>query len=306
MNNFDVYSILSDLGLKLTKDNDGFRTKAEWRGGDGNTSVKIWPNGQWKDWVTQESGNFKSLIGLILNIRNKDEIENWLKTKNLEIPDYIREKTEPKLKMQKFLSNDILNSFISNYDYGLGRGISLDTLKLFQTGLVMDGRMKYRYCVPIFDNLTGHLIGITGRAISNSNHIKWKHLGIKKNWIFNSNLSEDSINEKKEVFLVESPFCVLKMWDAGVKNVLCLFGLELSLFILNYLLKCDLEKIYIATNNEESGRGNDAAEKIYRKLFKYFDKKNLQIYLPQKTKDFCEMSCLSIQKYYNERNERKL
>lgn len=294
-----IYDILTELGLKLVKDNDGFRTNAIWRNGDNVTAVKVWSDGKWRDFVTQEGGNFRGLIKLILNEKSEEKITEFLKAKNLNILDLeYKKEQEPQLKMPKFLNSDILSEIKPDYSYGISRGISLDTLNLFQTGVIFEGRMKNRFVIPIFD-INNRLIGLTGRDLGNDKKIKWKHLGAKgQTWIFPIHLNDRIIRDKKRIFLVESPFCVLKMWDAGVKNVICLFGLELSLCVLNYLLKLDLEKIYIATNNEESGRGNDAALKIEKKLKKYFDKSLIQIALP-KMKDFGEMSCIEIQKYYN-------
>jgi DNA primase len=83
----------------------------------------------------------------------------------------------------------------------------------------------------------------------------------------------------------------LSLWDAGIKNTIVTFGLEISVPILNILLKVDPNKIYISFNNDQhkNSAGNIAGEKAYNKLLRYFDKKQLEIKLPSK-KDFGEMN----------------
>ena len=67
---------------------------------------------------------------------------------------------------------------------------------------------------------------------------------------------------------------------------------------MNFLLKLDPDKIYISFNNdnEKNNAGNDAAEKAFNKLLRYFDKRQLVIKLPTK-KDFGEMTTEEIIKW---------
>jgi hypothetical protein len=81
------------------------------------------------------------------------------------------------------------------------------------------------------------------------------------------------------------------MWDADIKNAIVTFGLDISISILNFLLRSDFKKINISFNNdlEKNSAGNIASEKGYNKLLRYFDKNQLNIKLPFK-KDFGEMT----------------
>ena len=81
------------------------------------------------------------------------------------------------------------------------------------------------------------------------------------------------------------------MWEADVKCVIVTFGLDVSVPIINYLLKIDIDEICISFNNDEGNNhaGNLAAEKAKKKLLKYFDIPQVRIALPSK-KDFGEMN----------------
>ena len=150
--------------------------------------------------------------------------------------------------------------------------------------------MKNRYVFPIF-NSKEEIVGFSGRDITNQSKIKWKHLGDKINWCYPTFLNLDIVKEKKEVYIIESIGDCLSLWDAGIKNTIVTFGLEVSVSILNLLLKVDPNKIYISFNNDENKNkaSNEAADKAINKLLRYFDKNQLYIKLPSK-KDFGEMS----------------
>ena len=88
------------------------------------------------------------------------------------------------------------------------------------------------------------------------------------------------------------------MWEAGIKNVIVTFGLDVSVAILNTLLRIDPDKIYISLNNDASNNnaGNEAAKKVERKLLKYFNRDQIAIKLPD-LNDFGDMSTVQIGKW---------
>ena len=87
---------------------------------------------------------------------------------------------------------------------------------------------------------------------------------------------------------------MLALWDAGIKNVIVNFGLNVSFAIINTLIKHDVEKIVLALNNDENLAGNQAAQKAHKKLLKFFDRDQIQICFPTKN-DFGEMQKEEIQ-----------
>ena len=84
----------------------------------------------------------------------------------------------------------------------------------------------------------------------------------------------DAVKKKKEIILVESVGDVLNLYDHGIFNCLCTFGVDLSSTQACYLISLQLKKIVIAFNNDFSqaqNRGRDGAIKTYLKLLEHFD-----------------------------------
>jgi hypothetical protein len=107
-------------------------------------------------------------------------------------------------------------------------------------------------------------------------------------------------NLRKRLDIEYKRNCSLSLYQAGVKNTIVTFGLEISISILNFLLKIDPNKIYISFNNDsqKNNAGNQACEKGMNKLLRYFDSRQLSIQLPTK-KDFGEMNKEEILQWKN-------
>lgn len=284
MLNQEIEDILRDLNYTFKKANNYYQCAAFHRGGDNPTALAIYPEDNLViDFVTGEKFSILKLISLSLNT-DFNGAQKWIKDRNYVIQP-IKEK---EIKVVSSFFSYELDSLKRDISYGVKRGISEQTLRDFKCGVSTDGKMRGRFVIPIFNQI-GKLVGITGRDITNKSVIKYKHVGPTSNWVFNSFLNGAEIQNKREIILVESPFCVMRLYDCGVRNVLCLFGLELKKGLLNYLLTIEPLRIILSTNNEESGRGNAAAEKIKNKLEKYFGKDKILIKLPTR-KDFCLMN----------------
>ena len=163
--------------------------------------------------------------------------------------------------------------------------------------------MANRYVFPIF-NSKKQLIGVTGRHtkdIKDKNVPKWLHKGRTSEWKYPLQANYQKIKDKKEIILVESIGDMLALWEAGIKNVLIAFGLNLSPSMVGLLIKLDPNKIFISFNNDSYNKaGNDASEKVKRKLTKHFNPEDIEVRLPDKN-DFGEMSTEEI-KLWTERN----
>ncbi len=293
-----VESILTELGYNLTRSANYLQAAAVYRGGDDHTSLTIYPEDNLCiDWVLGERFSIEVLIARTLKIENPDLVQEWLKTKNVVIKTEI---TKPKIKMPKIHPPETLFSLSPDHSYWINRGIDLDTLKLFKGGLAGKiGSLKNRYVFPIF-NAKNEIVGFTGRdtlkfegEYEGRKRPKWKHLGNKAAFKWPLILNNKIIQNKKQVILVESPGDVLSFWTCGIKNVICVFGTELSFDIINYLIKYDIDDIIISTNSDivnEQGRapGQEAAEKMERKLQKYFDYRQIRVCLPE-LKDWNEV-----------------
>jgi len=291
MEELSVYQILKDLGYNLKDYGKEFRTKPLYRDSDNDTVLRIYKDtGKWFDFKQNISGDINSLVKLTLNLNDNEQATEWLKNKNFGFVSIDKESIKPLLKSTKKFDIQLLEKLKPNENYWLKRGISAETLSAFKGGLANSGKMKNRYVFPIFD-MKNNIIGFSGRDVTNLSKIKWKHLGEKNEFIYPLFLNSSYIENQKEVILVESIGDMLSLWENNIRNTLVIFGLNLSLPILNYLLKIDTKVIYISLNNDllKNSAGNIGANKIYSRLRRYFDPRQLKIALPSK-KDFGEMT----------------
>lgn len=290
MEELNVYQILTDLGYQLKDYGKEFRAKPLYRDSDNDTVLRIYKDtGKWFDFKQNISGDINSLVQLTLKLESMDDASIWLKNKNFVF--HINDETsKPLLKSTKKFDPSLLSKLEKNNEYWVKRGISSATLNYFEGGVAKNGKMKNRYVFPIFD-INKNILGFSGRDITYQSKIKWKHLGEKNQFLYPLFANNNFIEQNKEVILVESIGDMLNLWENGIKNVIVIFGLNLGLPILNYMLKQDIRKIYISLNNDSQNNnaGNIGAEKIYSKLKRYFDSRQIQIALPSK-KDFGEMT----------------
>lgn len=284
----ETKEIIENLGYKLKDCGNYWQCSANYRGGNNETALVIYPKDNLVvDFVSGEKFSIEDLIKKTLGIKTEEDWKKWKENKKFITPV---QTYEPKIKLQKKFDPLMLNELMPIYDFYIQRGISEDTLRLFRCGLAYKGRLKNRIVFPIF-NSKDEIIGFSGRDVSGSSPTKWKIFsgGNGKNWVYPAFLSKDAIKEKGEVILLESIGDALSCVECGVKNVLVLFGLDLNLSVLNYLLKTNPKKIIISTNNDKNLRGNTAAEKISDKLKKYFDYHQIEIRLPQTQNDWSDV-----------------
>ena len=247
----NIYQILTNIGYALKDCGREYRTKPLYRDSDSDTVLRIYKDsGFWVDFKENISGDFPLLIKKSLKLETEDQAKKWLKEKNYT---YLNPQItgSPKIKDRKTFDKELLLKLDKNHNYWIDRGVSEETLKLFKGGVASAGKMKNRYVFPIF-NSKEEIVGFSGRDITNQSKIKWKHLGDKINWCYPTFLNLDIVKEKKEVYIIESIGDCLSLWDAGIKNTIVTFGLEVSVSILNLLLKVDPNKIYISFNNDEN------------------------------------------------------
>ena len=285
----EIRQILSDLGYHpILETGNELRMRPIYRESDNNTSLCILKNtGRWIDYGTGKTGNFNQLIAVTLGIEEVDSSKYLSgfggfnnQTKNDTLSHYI----------PKSFSMDYIGSYSEDKSSYWGkRGISNETLSLFQAKLCTKGRMYSRTVFPIF-NKKDYLVGFSGRDLTNSDsRPKWKHLGNKSFWIYPYFLNEWDLIEKREVILVESIGDCLSLFEVGIKNVLVTFGIQLSRPLLTKILALDPDKISISLNNDANNNeiGNKAALKIKSNLLNHFDEEQVKIILP-KNKDFNE------------------
>lgn len=278
----EIKELLSNLGYSLIDSGDFYRANALYRGGNNKSSLSInKKTGKWIDFGTGKGGTINQLLEL-----------HGQHSKSIKL-DTIREPEKKELKMEKIYPEEMLFKLLPHYDFFINRGLSQETCKTFKVGLAQSGKLYQRYIFPVY-NEHKQIIGFSGRwheeKPSKSTVPKYKHIGNTRNWIWPQHLNTQFIKEKSEIILVESPMCVLSLWEAGIPNAVNLFGLNIHSKLISFLIANSVKSVIIATNNEPDNDniGNQAAEKIKGKLSKFINPEYIKIHLPT-GKDFSDM-----------------
>lgn len=288
----EIKEVLTQIGYTLHDNGKEFRARPIYRDSDNDSVLCInKTTGQWIDFKEQISGSFEDLVKISLNLKTKEDAKIWITDRYGAT--IVRKQERPLVKGLKLFPKELLDNLVKDNSYWINRGVSEETLEVFRGGVSPSGKMANRYVFPIF-NSKDEIVGLSGRDLvhdKNSKRPKWKHLGDKGEWKYPLKANYDILTKCGEVILVESIGDMLALWDAGVKNAIVTFGLDISLPLLNLLIKLDPNKIYLSFNNdaENNFAGNSAATKAHKKLSKYFSPKQLEIRLPFK-KDFGEMT----------------
>lgn len=286
----EIKDILENLGFSPAPCSGGFRMTRIYDNGDNPSSLFVSNEGKWYDFVECVGGNnLDSLVKKTLNLESEEKVKEYLENKNYQFSAPNTNIEEPIIKdCCKIFPLEDLNLLQEKHDYVMGRGISLETAKQFKAGLFsgQNNKLKERY-VWVIINSKGQIIGYTGRDLTGKKKIKYKHLSSTKNWCWPCYINIKDIQEKREVIVVESPMDIESLFEIGIRNCVCSFGLQLSFSLVNLFLRLNLNKIILALNNEpdNNNRGLNGAKKMESRLLKYFDRKVVKIHLPPE-KDF--------------------
>jgi len=291
----NLVEILHKLGYtNLKSSGPVFRTRPLYRDSGNNQVLCIFKDtGYFKDHGREEfKGSLEELVRLTLSLSSHKEACQWLGVDYKKI-NYKPVEVIKYIEQDKIFDKENLSLIKPIHDYWNDRKISNDTLNNFKSGIdngTEGGKMQNRYVFPIFDD-KDNIIGLSGRKLeAKSNRPKWIHYGKKSKWIYPSFINKNHVKDQEEVILVESIGDMLSLWEAGIKNSVVLFGVNLSDSILFYLIGLRVKKIVIALNNDgENKAGNSGAEKISKDLKNYFKESYIKIALPDKN-DFNEMS----------------
>ena len=280
---------LQKLGYDLQDCGSHWRTRAIYRNGKTNTSLIIYKDsGVWKDFgLDNQAKPFNALVKETLKTNDPKILSTYLI--NNETVD--TKPQQERIEMEKIYPESYLDKLLPMKTFYEKRGISEKTQIKFKCGYAGGGKMYRRMVFPIYD-LDNQIHGFSGRSVVDyDNAPKWKHMGRKTNWIYPHHLSHNKIEEKQEVILVESIGDCMALYEAGFENILMLAGLDISAKMISYLNTFDLNRIIIATNNDNSKEVNTgalASIKITAKLSTVFDLSLIRIN-PPVCNDFGEM-----------------
>lgn len=205
---------------------------------------------------------------------------------------------------QKIYPEDCLKR-LRYHEYLESRGFTREVVEKYHIGFGRDnyGYMKDRIIFPI-RNMDGNIVAFSGRTI----HENWKELGIPK-WkhsedfkmhadkmLYNIDVAKDYISSTGVAILVEGPLDVLKLVEAGIKNVVAVMGKTLYNGQITELIKAGAATIIVAFDNDNPGK--TGAEKAVKLASPYFDVIKVDL---TGSKDWAEMSHDSIKEFFNEK-----
>ena len=299
-----IESSLIELGYQLKDFGNHWRANAVYRDGNNPLSLMIYKDtGVWRDFVENKAPMpFKKLVELTLNTNDPNVIKKYTQDSFESTEVYVKKE---KLEMEKIYPEDCLKKLFPNYDFYKKRSIGEQTQKMYKCGLASAGKMYRRIVFPVY-NSNNQIYGFTGRKLDEDSEApKWKHIGLKSNWIYPANIPNfPEITDK--VFLVESVGDSMALTENGYSNNLVTFGLDCSPALMNFLISKNLKTIYISTNNDldsDKNRGLIAAVKILIKLSSFFDLDVLKI-KPPLMNDFGEMQMSDNSLIFCEWNKR--
>ena len=264
---------LQKLGYELQDCGNHWRTSALYRNGKNKTAIIIYKDtGVWKDFgADNQAKPFQALVKETLKTNDPKIIKQYVS--NIS-QDYKPQEVEEKIEMEKIYPESYLEKLLPVRDFYLKKNISEQTQKVFKCGYAGSGKMYRRIVFPIYD-LNNQIHGFSGRTVLSQDGVpKWKHMGRKTDWVYPHHLSRDSIDETKEVILVESIGDCMALYEAGFKNVLMLAGLDISSKVMSYLNSFNLDRIIVAMNNDkdkETNSGGIATIKTVAKLSQIYD-----------------------------------
>lgn len=301
MNN--IYEALLSLGYPVKRSGNYFVMPALYRSGDNPNALSIHQEtGRFRDFVTGDRGSWNDFLRLALD-GNKELIEKYSKGE-FQIRDIPQVPYLNLMQIKKY-DESMLNKLIPYYDFYLKRGISKETLQEFQVGLATAGKLKNRLVFPIRMPENRSIIGFAGRLIHEHEFLpKWLLIGKKTSWAYPLHITESHILDRKEIILVESIGDSLALYENGIKNIGCLFGLTISKELLKKIISLNIKKVIISLNNDYNkinNSGQEASFKLQKSISKFFD--NVEIIPPKMCNDWGECSKQQIQDFWNEKNK---
>ena len=148
----NLRDILLEIGYSNIIDSGReFRTRPIYRDSGNNTSLCIKKSdGRFVDYSANISGTFEDLIKISLNLKSKAEAQAWLGNK-LPSAGFFHRVEKPLIKQPRILNKQDLSLLIPDHKYWNCRGVSDDTLTLFGSGVMREGRLKDSYVFRIFN-----------------------------------------------------------------------------------------------------------------------------------------------------------
>lgn len=180
---------------------------------------------------------------------------------------------------KSFPRSVVLKSLQIPAEYYILRNYDAQILEKYDVGVCLDKSkpMYNRVIIPVYDNDREKMVGCVGRSIfekcflcdcyHKENDIcpvtekerfyasKWKNSkGFRiENYLYNYWFAKDEIKKKKTVFLVEGAGDVWRFVEAGVNNVLAIFGSSLKTRQRKLLEQLGIDNLITFTDPDDAG-----------------------------------------------------
>lgn len=201
---------------------------------------------------------------------------------------------------QSYVEHDIIElKFDITYpsEYFLSRGFNKETLQYFEVGdCYSKGLLNNRAIIPIHNDNGKNIIGLIAR--STKDYINPKFLfypkGLDKRYcLYNYHRALDHINRTNCLYVVEGQGDVWRLYEAGVKNVISIFGKSITKQQEDKINKLPITHIIVLTDNDQAGR--ESKTQIKRQFNRMY-----KLTFPKiKAKDIGEMKINDIKKILN-------
>ena len=177
--------------------------------------------------------------------------------------------------------------------YFLSRGYKAEVLDFFDAGEPSTSDPKSpmftRAVIPVYDQTGKKAIGYTGRTLHNRcpkcdrwhapaspcltrsepSGAKWRHHGFRaESTLFNAWNAEPHIRKSGHAVVVEGPLDVFRLWQAGVRNCVALFGVSMEDPQQILLETMGVARLTLLLNQDEAGR--KAATELASRLNRCF------------------------------------
>jgi len=143
-------------------------------------------------------------------------------------------------------------------EYFHGRGFNKRTLKYFEVGdCHQKGTMYERAIIPIHDDTGSKLIGILGRSMKEYRLPKFLFYpkGFDKRYcLYNYHRALEHINRTNALFIAEGQGDVWKLYEAGIKNAVSIFGKTITKQQEDKINKLPITHLIVLTDNDQAGR----------------------------------------------------
>tara|TARA_Y100000590_G_scaffold452111_1_gene594640 strand:+ start:215 stop:1252 length:1038 start_codon:yes stop_codon:yes gene_type:complete len=245
----------------------------------------------------------ESIIGtdcsdeVIERIRNKKAISRESQPKKEIIPEK---------QLEKLVWDPAIESYMISK-----RGFSSKALNEFEVGYCNTTQALFhnRIVLPIRDR-DGDVVGATARWADEEveGRPKWLHEGNINDYLYGFYKTKDFIESSRVIVLVEGPLGVIRLWQAGVRNAVAVFGTSISRRQHRIILSSSALKCYVAFDNDVAG--NRAADSIvygkgtvnnYECLGKFMNVEKIDL---GEHSDLDEMSIPQIRKLFLELKQR--